>query len=99
MYQDNCLATSFSEPWVGVRVGQQKTRGNKVVHEREQVSLKEVPGPGDAGESSDRRPVEKFDGCLKTLPVSLSKMPDTTALRWFSNNSKRDVYFDKHVIR
>ena len=40
-----------------------------------------------------------FDGCLKSLPVSLSEMPDSTVLRWFSNNSQRDVYFDKHVVR
>ena len=40
-----------------------------------------------------------FNGCLKSLPVSLSEMPDTTVLRSFSNNSQRDVYFDKHVVR
>ena len=44
-------------------------------------------------------PVLKFDGCLKTLPLSLSEMPDSTALRWFSNNSQKDVHFDKHVGR
>ena len=36
----------------------------------------------------------KFDSCLKTLPVGLSKMPDSTVLRWFSDNSQRDVHFD-----
>ena len=36
---------------------------------------------------------------METLPVSLSIMPDSTVLRWFSNNSQRDVYFDKHVVR
>ena len=41
----------------------------------------------------------KFDGCLKSLPVGLSEMPDSTALRWFSNNSQRDVHFDKDVVR
>ena len=41
----------------------------------------------------------KFDGCLETLPVGLSKMPDSTALRWFSDNSQRDVHFDKDVVR
>ena len=98
-FQDNCLARSFSEPWAGGRVRQLKTRGDKSVHEGEQVSLKEFPGRVDVGESSDRRSVSKFDGCLKTLPVSLSGMPDLTELRWFSNNSQRDVYFDKHVVR
>ena len=43
-FQDNCLATSFSEPRAGGRVGQLKTRGDKSVHEGEQVSLKEFPG-------------------------------------------------------
>ena len=72
---------------------------NKSVHEREQVSLKEFPGRGDVGESSDGTSVEKFDGCLETLPVGFSEMPDSTALRWFSNNNQRDAYFDKHVVR
>ena len=45
------------------------------------------------------RPVLKFDGCLETLPVVLSEMPDSTTLRWFSDNSQRDVHFDKHVVR
>ena len=31
----------------------------------------------------------KFDGCLKTLPLNLSEMPDSTALRCFFNNSQR----------
>ena len=44
LFQDNCLATSFSEPRAGGRVGQLKTRGDKSVHEGEQVSLKEFPG-------------------------------------------------------
>ena len=44
LFQDNCLATSFSDPWAGGRVGQLKTRGDKSVHEEEQVSLKEFPG-------------------------------------------------------
>ena len=61
--------------------------------------MKEFPGPGDVGESSDGRPVEKFDGCLETLPVSLSEMPDSTALRWFSNNNQRDVHFNKLMVR
>ena len=99
MFQDNCLATSFSKPWAGGRVGQLKTRGDKSVHEREQVSLKEFPGRGDVGESSDGRSVEKFDGCLETQSVILSEMPDSTALMWFSYYSQRDVYFHKHVVR
>ena len=37
LFQDNCLATSFSEPWAGGMVGQLKTRGDKSVHEGEQV--------------------------------------------------------------
>ena len=41
----------------------------------------------------------KFDSCLETLPVSLNEMPDSTALRWFSDNSQRDVHFDKDVVR
>jgi len=44
LFQNNCLATSFSEPWVGGTVGQLKTRVDKSVHEGEQVSLKEFPG-------------------------------------------------------
>ena len=88
LFQDNCLTTSFSEPWAGGRVGQLKMRGGKSVHEGEQVSLKEFPGWVDVGESSDRRPVYKFDGCLETLPVGLSEMPDSTAVRWFSDNSQ-----------
>ena len=44
LFQDNCLATSFSKPRAGERVGQLKTRGDKSVHEGEQVSLKEFPG-------------------------------------------------------
>ena len=40
-----------------------------------------------------------FDGCMETLPVSLSEMPDATVLGSFSNTSQRDVYFDKHVVR
>ena len=87
MFQDNCLATSFSEPRAGGRVGQLKTRGDKSVHEEEQVSLKEFPGCVDVGESSDGRPGYKFDGCLETLPVGLSVIPDSTAVRWFSDNS------------
>ena len=65
LFQDNCLTTSFSEPWAGGRVGQLKTRGYKSVHEREQVSLKEFPGRVNVGESSDGRQVSMFDGCLK----------------------------------
>ena len=42
-FQNNCLATSFSESRAGGRVGQLKTRGDKSVHEGEQVSLKEFP--------------------------------------------------------
>ena len=42
-------------------------------------------------ERSDRRPVYKFDGCLETLPVGLSEMPDSTAVRCFSDNGQRDV--------
>ena len=26
-------------------------------------------------------------------------MPDSTAVRWFSDNSQRDVHFDKDVVR
>ena len=44
LFQDNCLATSFSEPRVGGRLGQLKTRGDKSVHEGDQVSLKQFPG-------------------------------------------------------
>ena len=99
MFQDNCLTTGSSEPRAGGRVGQLKTRCDKSVHEGEQVSLKEFPGHCDVGESRDGRPVEKFDGCLETLPVSLSEMPDSTAVRWFSDNTERDVYFDKDVVR
>ena len=40
-----------------------------------------------------------FEGCLETLPVGLSEMPDSTAVRWFSDNSQRDVPFDKDVVR
>ena len=69
------------------------------MHEREKVSLKEFPGRGDVGENSDGRPVLKFDGCLETLPVGLSEMPDSTALIWFSTNCQRDVHFDKDVVR
>ena len=69
------------------------------MHEREQVSLKEFPGWVDVGESSDGRSVSTFDGCLETLPVGLSGMPDSTALRWFSDNSQKDVHFDKDVVR
>ena len=50
-------------------------------------------------ESSDGRPVQKFDGCLETLSVGLSEIPDSTALKWFSDNSQRDVLFDKDVVR
>ena len=99
MFQDNGLTTSFSVPWVEGREGHLKMRWDKSVHEREQVYLKEFPGRSDVGESSDGRPVEKFDGCLETLPVGLSEMPDSTAVRWFSHNSQRDVHFDKHVAR
>ena len=41
----------------------------------------------------------KFYGCLETLPFGLSEMPDSMALRRFSDNSQRDVHFDKHVVR
>ena len=34
---------------------------------------------------------------METLPVGLSEMPDSTAVRWFSDN--RDVHFDKDVVR
>ena len=81
MFQDNCLATCFSEPRAGGRVGQLKTRGDKSVHEGEQISLKEFTGQVDVGESGDGRPVYKFNGCLKSLPVGLSEMPDSTVLR------------------
>ena len=36
---------------------------------------------------------------METLPVGLSEMPDSTAVRWFSDNSQRDVHFDKDVVR
>ncbi len=55
LIQDNCLATGFSKPWAGGRVGQLNTRGDKSVHEGEQISLKEFPGWVDVGESSDGR--------------------------------------------
>ena len=45
------------------------------------------------------RPVLKFDGCLETLPVGLSELTNSTAVRWFSDKSQRDVYFDNHVVR
>ena len=80
-------------------VGQMKTGWDKSVHERENVSLKEYSGRVDVRESRDGRPVSKFDGCLATLPVGLSEMPDSMALTWFSNNSQRDVHFDKDVVR
>ena len=99
MFQDNCLAKSFSVPWVGGRVGQLKMRWDKSVHEREQIYLKEFPGLVDVRESRNGRPLSKFDGCMKTLPVGLSEVPDSSVLRWFSNNSQRDVYFDKNVVR
>ena len=69
------------------------------MHEGEQVSLKEFPGRVDVGGSRDGRPVQKFDGCLETLPVGLSDIRDSTALNSFSDNSQRDVHFDKHVVR
>ena len=74
-------------------------RRDKSVHEGEQVSLKEFPGQVDVGGSRDGRSVWRFGGCLKSLPIGLSEMPDSMMLRWFSNNSQRDVYFDKHVVR
>ena len=58
----------------------------------------EFPGRVDVGERRDGRPVLKFDGGLETLPVSRSEMSNSTALRWFSNNSQRDIHFDKHVV-
>ena len=70
-------------------VWQLKPRGDKSVHEREQVYLIEFPGRGDVGKSSDGSPVWKFDGCLETLPVSLSEMPDLTVLMWFSDKPER----------
>ena len=36
---------------------------------------------------------------MESLPVSPSQMPDSTVLRWFSDNSQRDVHFDKDVVR
>ena len=36
---------------------------------------------------------------METLPVGLSEMPDSTAFRWFSDNSQRDVRFDKDMVR
>ena len=36
---------------------------------------------------------------METLPVGLSEMPDSMALRWFSDDSQRDVHFDKDVVR
>ena len=36
---------------------------------------------------------------METLLVGLSEMPDSTAVRWFSDNSQRDVHFDKDVVR
>ena len=69
------------------------------MHEGEQVFLKEFPGRVDVGGSKDGGPVQKFDGCLKSQPVSLSEIPDLTVLRWFSNDSQRDVYFDELVVR
>ena len=72
---------------------------DKAVHERDQVSSKEFPEQVDVGGSRDGRPVLKFDGCLKSLPVGLSEMPDSTALTRFSHNSQRHIYFDEHVVR
>ena len=69
------------------------------MHEREQVSLKEFLGRVDVGESSDGRPVSKFDGCLKSLPVGLSEMQESLPLRRFSKNGQRDDHFDKHMVR
>ena len=36
---------------------------------------------------------------METPPVGLSEVPDSTAVRWFSDNSQRDVHFYKHVVR
>ena len=36
---------------------------------------------------------------METLPVGLSEMPDSTAVRWFSDYRQRDVHFDKDVVR
>ena len=43
--------------------------------------------------------VWKIDGCLETLSVGLSEMPDWTVLRCFSDDNHRDVHFDKNVVR
>ena len=86
-------------PWAGGRVGQLKTRWGKPVRESKQVSLKEFPGRVDIGENGDGRSVLKLNRCLKTLPANLSEMPDSTVLMGFSNNSQKDVYSDKHVVR
>ena len=41
----------------------------------------------------------KFYGCLKSLPVGLSEVPDLSALRGFFNNSQRDDRSNKCMVR
>ena len=75
-------------------------RWDESVHEREQVSVEEFPGwVINIRERRHGRPVLKSDGCLQSLPICLSEMPDSPALRQLSKNSKRDVDFRKHMIR
>ena len=47
----------------------------------------------------DLRSVLKCDGCLQSLPVCLSELPELLVLRLFSENGQRDVDFHKHMIR
>ena len=41
----------------------------------------------------------KRDGCLQSLPICLSEMPDSPVLRQLSENIQRDVDSRKHMIR
>ena len=73
-----------------------KTRWDDSVRERAWVSVEEFPGWVNIRGSRYGRPVLKRDGCLQSLPICLSEMPDSLALKELSENIKRDMDSHKH---
>ena len=78
-----------------------ETRWEESVHERgieieieieiEQVSMENFPSWVNIRGGRYGRPVLKRDGCLQSLPICLSELPASPALRKLSENSQRDV--------
>ena len=56
-------------------------RWDESVHQREQVSVEEFPSSVNNRDSRYGKPVLKREGGLQSLPICLSEMLDSLALR------------------